>query len=99
MNQGQYIFSQITDFLPIRVFDRFVNQYDGNKYVRFFTCWNQLLSMLFGQLSGRESLRDLMIGLEALKSKALSPYSMCHNTNAAHIRFCNFTNAFYKRDT
>lgn len=62
-------FSQIAEFLPRRVFDRMVDKYHGNKYVRFFTCWNQLLSMLFGQLSGRESLRDLMIGLDAHKSK------------------------------
>jgi len=69
MNQGKYIFAQLTDFLPQRTFDRMVDKYHGNKYVRFFTCWNQLLSMLFGQLSGRESLRDLMIGLDAHKSK------------------------------
>ena len=69
MNQGKYVFSQIAEFLPRRVFDRMVDKYHGNKYVRFFTCWNQLLSMLFGQLSGRESLRDLMIGLDAHKSK------------------------------
>ena len=69
MNQGKYVFAQLTDFLPQRVFDRMVDKYHGNKYVRFFTCWNQLLSMLFGQLSGRESLRDLMIGLDAHKSK------------------------------
>jgi len=69
MNQGKYVFAQLTDFLPQRIFDRMVDKYHGNKYVRFFTCWNQLLSMLFGQLSGRESLRDLMIGLDAHKSK------------------------------
>lgn len=69
MNQGKYIFAQLTDFLPQRVFDRMVDKYHGNKYVRSFTCWNQLLSMLFGQLSGRESMRDLMIGLDAHKSK------------------------------
>ena len=69
MHQGKYIFSQLTDFLPKRVFDCLVDKYSGNKYVRFFTCWNQLLSMLFGQLSGRESLRDLMIGLEAHRLK------------------------------
>jgi len=69
MNQGKYIFAQLTDFLPQRVFDRMVDKYHGNKYVRFFTCWNQLSCMLFGQLSGRESLRDLMIGLDAHQSK------------------------------
>ena len=31
--------------------------------------WNQLLSLMFGQLSNRESLRDLIIALEAHKSK------------------------------
>jgi hypothetical protein len=69
MNQGKYIFNQLTDFLPQRVLDRLVEKYDGNKYVKFFSCWNQLSCMLFGQISGRESLRDLMIGLEAHKSK------------------------------
>ena len=65
----QYVFNQLTDFLPQRVLDRLVEKYDGNKYVKFFSCWNQLSCMLFGQLSGRESLRDLMIGLEAHKTK------------------------------
>ena len=69
MNQGKNVFAQLTDFLPQRVFDRMVDKYHGNKYVRFFTYWNQLPSMLFGQFSGRESLRDLMIGLDTHKSK------------------------------
>jgi len=69
MNQGKYVYSQLTDFLPKRVFDCIVDKYDGNKHVKFFTCWNQLCSMVFGQLAGRESMRDLMIGLEAHKSK------------------------------
>lgn len=69
MNQGRYVYSQLTDFLPKRVFDCIVDKYDGNKHVRFFTCWNQLCSMIFGQLTGRESMRDLMIGLDAHKSK------------------------------
>jgi hypothetical protein len=69
MNQGKFIFNQLTDFLPQRVLDRLVENYNGNKYVKFFSCWNQLSCMLFGQLSGRESLRDLMIGLEAHKFK------------------------------
>ena len=34
-------------------------KYDCNRYVKHFTCWNQLLAMMFGQLSNRESLRDL----------------------------------------
>jgi len=69
MNQGKYIFAQLTDFLPQRVFDRLVSKYDGNKHVKHFSCWNQLLSMIFGQLTGRDSLRDLMVSIEPHKPK------------------------------
>jgi len=69
MNQGKYIFSQITELLPQRVFARIVSKHNGNKYVRHFTCWNQLLCMVFGQLSSRESLRDLLVVIQAHKGK------------------------------
>lgn len=69
MNQGKYIFAQLTDFLPRRVFDRIVEKYEGNKRVRSFTCWNQMLCMVFGQLTARDSMRDLMLSLEAHQSK------------------------------
>lgn len=67
MNHGKYVFSQLVEFLPQRVFDRLVIKYDGNKKVRHFTCWNQLLCMIFGQLSSRDSLRDLIIVSRSLK--------------------------------
>ena len=69
MNSGKYIFSQLTEFLPRRVFDGIVEKYDGNKKVRSFTCWNQMLCMLFGQLTSRDSMRDLLLSLEAHKPK------------------------------
>ena len=69
MNQGKYIFSQICDFLPKTQFDWFVKKYQGNKYVKKFTCWNHLLVMIFAQLTHRESLRDLIATLNAHKTK------------------------------
>ena len=69
MNQGKYIFAQLTDFLPRRTFDTIVAKYDGNKKVRTFTCWNQMLCMIFGQLTARDSMRDLMLSLEAHNKK------------------------------
>jgi hypothetical protein len=69
MNQGKYIFAQLTDFLPRRVFDRLVDKYEGNKHVRSFTCWNQMLCIMFGQLTARDSMRDLMLSLEAHQPK------------------------------
>lgn len=69
MNHGKYVFSQLVEFLPQRVFDRITDKYKGNKSIKHFTCWNQLLCMIFGQLSYRESLRDLIIVIEAHQSK------------------------------
>ena len=92
MNQGKYVFAQLTDFLPQRVFDRLVNKYDGNKHVRHFSCWNQLLSMIFGQLTGRDSLRDLMISIEPHKPKY---YHLGFGKGTSRS---NFANANEKRD-
>ena len=70
MNQGKYVFAQITEFLPRRVFDGIVQKYNGNKHTRTFTCWNQMLCMVFGQLTNRDSLRDLIVALDAHKAKS-----------------------------
>ena len=65
MNKGRYVFSQLCDFLPHDYFKWLVKKYNGDKYVKKFSCWNHLLVMLFGQLSHRESLRDLTTTLSA----------------------------------
>jgi hypothetical protein len=69
MNQGKYVFAQVVTFLPARVFDRCVRSYRGDKWVKYFTCWNQLLCMIFGQLSNRDSLRDLLVCISAHQPK------------------------------
>jgi len=69
MNQDKYVFAQLVEFLNNNKFRRIVDKYDGNRYVKHFTCWNQLLAMMFGQLSNRESLRDLIVALEAHQAK------------------------------
>lgn len=69
MHHGQFIFSQLIKYLPKRAFDCLVNKYEGNKYVKSFTCWNHLLVLLIGQLSNRESLRDLIVSLNAHRAK------------------------------
>lgn len=70
MHNGKFVFSQLLDFLDKDVFLRISNKYNGNRYVKFFTCWNQLAVLMFGQLSNRESLRDLALATQALSRKA-----------------------------
>lgn len=69
MFQDKFVFAQLTSFLNRSMFNRIVNKYGGDKYVKHFTCWNQLLALMFGQLSNRESLRDLVVALDAHRSK------------------------------
>ena len=69
MFQDKYVFAQLTAFLNRTQFNNYVRKYDGNRYVKHFTCWNQLLAMMFGQLSNRESLRDLIVAFEAHQAK------------------------------
>ena len=69
MFQDKFVFSQLTAFLDRNHFNYLVRKYGGDKYVKYLTCWNQLLALMFGQLSNRESLRDLIVALEAHQSK------------------------------
>ena len=61
MNTGSYVFAQMVKFLDEFVFLRIVKKYDGDKYVKLFSCWNQLLTLMFGQLTGKPSLRRFII--------------------------------------
>ena len=70
MNKGKYVFSQLLSFLDPFVFLRISKKYGGDKYVKTFSCWNQLAVMMFGQLSNRESLRDLVLATQAHANKA-----------------------------
>ena len=69
MNKDKYVFAQLIEFLNNDKFRRLVDKYDGNRYVKHLTCWNQLLALIFGQLCNRESLRDVIVALEAHRSK------------------------------
>lgn len=68
MNVGSYIFSQVVDFIPRYQFDKLVAKYHGNRHAKDLTCYNQLLHLLFGQITGCSSLRDICLCLEAHKS-------------------------------
>ena len=65
MNKDKYVFAQLVEFLDCFKFRRIVAKYQGDRYIKSFSCWNQLLVMMFGQLSNREGLRDLIVALEA----------------------------------
>ena len=64
MNKDKSVFAQLLEYLDYDKFRHLVDKYDGNRYVKRLTCWNQLLALMFGQLGNRESLRDVIVALE-----------------------------------
>ena len=69
MNQDKYVFAQIVEFLNQDKFRRLVSKYQGDRYVKYYSTWNQLLTLIFGQLSRSASLRDCVLALQAHRSK------------------------------
>ena len=59
MYAGKLVFAQLTDLIHPEQFRRCVRRYHGDYKVKTFSCWNQFLCMAFGQLTFRESLRDV----------------------------------------
>ena len=92
MNKSKYVFSQLVEFLNYDKFRHIVDKYDGNRYVKHFTCWNQLLVLMFGQLSNRESLRDVIIAIDAHRQKCF------HLGFGKHVTRSNLSKANTNRD-
>ena len=69
MNAGRLIFAQLLDFLPKHQFQRCVSRYRGDYHCRRLSCYDQFLCLAFAQLTYRESLRDIQIGLGAMQKK------------------------------
>jgi hypothetical protein len=65
MHTGQIVFAQLMEHIPHYSFRRIVRRYDGERRLREFSCWDQFACMAFGQLTFRESLRDLEICLRS----------------------------------
>jgi hypothetical protein len=69
MNRGKYVFAQLMSLIDPNDFRRCVTRYQGDYRVRQFSCWHQFLCLSFGQLTQRESLRDIITCLQAHEQK------------------------------
>lgn len=65
MNIGRYVFSQVMDFLPRYEFRKIVKKYKADFHAKNLNSLNQLLHLLFGQLTGCTSLHEIILCLTA----------------------------------
>jgi len=92
MYNGKTLFSQLTDFLPWTSFNRIVQRYQGDHYVKSLSCAQHYRAMAFAQLAYRESLRDIEVCLAAQSSK------LYHMGFRQPIRRATLADANAKRD-
>ncbi len=106
MHSGQLIFSQLMEFLPRHDFEACVRRYRGDRRQRGFSCRDQFLCLAFGQLTYRESLRDIETCLRAVSPKLYYAgfrgrvsRSTLADANAAHDWriFADFAQVFIAR--
>jgi hypothetical protein len=65
MHSGKIVLAQLLEQVPHYAFRRIVARYGGDYRVRSFSCWSQFVCLAFGQLTFRESLRDLELCLRS----------------------------------
>ena len=69
MSHYNTIFNQILHLIPRHQFEGIVNKYEADRYVKYFSCWQQLISLLFAQIRGKDSLRDIETSLRTQSNK------------------------------
>ena len=92
MNQDKYVFAQVVQFLDRNHFNYLVRKYQGDRYIKHYSTWNQLLTLIFGQLSRSASLRDCVLALQAHRSK------LYHLGVGKTVTRSNLSNANEQRD-
>jgi hypothetical protein len=69
MLSGRTVFAQLMTHASQKKFQTCVTRYHGDYKASRFSCWDQYLCMAFGQLTYRESLRDIEACLRAVQPK------------------------------
>lgn len=65
MAHSNTILQQLLQFVPRHQFEKSTRDLDGDRYVKTFSTWNQLTTLVYAQASGKDSLRDIENGLLA----------------------------------
>jgi hypothetical protein len=92
MQLSPTVFAQITDTLYAAEFARCAEQFPTERPTRGLTAYDQFLALCFGQLTYRESLRDIVICLQAKRPR------LYHLGFRGHLSRTNLAYANQHRD-
>jgi hypothetical protein len=63
------VMHQILKYVPWGVFEQLVDEHQADKHVRRLSTKSQFVALLYGQLSGAVSLREIVAGLESHQAR------------------------------
>ena len=69
MRKLETIFGELLKLVPRYQFEKAVQRYQGDRYVKSYTTWQQYITILFSQVKQKDSIRDIVTGLEANESR------------------------------
>lgn len=64
---GIPVFGQLLSFIPRQDFNRSVQKHQADRYIKRFTSWDHVVTMLFGVIHKVGGLRELCSGLHTIK--------------------------------
>lgn len=70
MNKGKYVFSQIMTYFPRWVFEDSIKKYKGDFHAKNLNSYSHCLHLMFGQLAGCKSLKDITLVLRSVNKAA-----------------------------
>lgn len=69
MHRVYTIFSELLKLVPRYHFDKAVEVRGTERYVKSFSTWSHFIAMLYSQITGKDSLRDIETGLQAQSAR------------------------------
>lgn len=85
------IFSELLKLIPRYHFDKAVLRHDAERYVKSFSEWSHFITMLYSQITGKDSLRDIETGLQAQSAR-------WYHLGVSGVRRSTLADANAKRD-
>lgn len=91
MNRVYTIFAEVLKLCPRYQFEKATQRYRGDRYVKTFTAWQQYITILYSQITQKDSLRDIETGLQTQSDRL-------YHLGLGRIRRSTLSDANTKRD-
>lgn len=91
MRRVETIFSELLKQCPRYQFEKAVEQYQGDRYVKSFKTWQQYITILYAQIKEKDSLRDI-------ETSPMSQSARWHHLGLTGVKKSTLLDANNRRD-